>query len=119
MMTFAARNFTWMPNTLRAWGTEKGLPRKLEVENSTMTYNKSITRHPIQHTVLILVARYEDQIHAPHDHMDEIPLEILEAIEQDVEGVCADAEAVEQAVETLRETREQVADLHTQLEQSG
>ncbi|GJZ99127.1 putative reverse transcriptase domain-containing protein, partial [Tanacetum coccineum] len=48
----------------------------------------SITRQPLQHVISLLVARmarHERQIHALHDHMDELPRERFNAMEQQID----------------------------------
>ncbi|GKB15385.1 hypothetical protein Tco_0849308 [Tanacetum coccineum] len=111
---------------LCTWGAEEGLPRRLEAgKSSKATYTHSVTRQLIHHTVPLLVARmtrHEREIYAHQDHMDKLPLERLETMQQEIDGSYTISKATQEHVETLQATlqtsREEITDLQFHLDES-
>ncbi|GKA77710.1 hypothetical protein Tco_0784247 [Tanacetum coccineum] len=47
-----------------------------------MVHTSSLTREPIHHTVLLLVARYESDIHILRDQLDDLPLDKVDILQE-------------------------------------
>ncbi|GJS56977.1 hypothetical protein Tco_0651761 [Tanacetum coccineum] len=101
----AARRWMWVQPTIRTWRDEEGSPSTFEIrESSTAAHILLVTSEPIHRTIPLLVARivcHEDQIHEMQDHLEELPVERFEAMEQDIEGLHGRIKATQHDVETL------------------
>ncbi|GKB13965.1 hypothetical protein Tco_0847888 [Tanacetum coccineum] len=87
----AARHWMWVQPTLRTWRDEEGSPSTFKIkENSTAAHILSVTSEPIHRTIPLLVARivcHKDQIHEMQDHLEKLPVERFEAIEEQDESL--------------------------------